>query len=124
MPPPGISSSNQPLSKPLDSRTFLPPLRTLLSQNIRTLIWAGDADWICNWFGSHACANTLGSASFASTPLAPYTVNGVQGGEYKTEGNLAFIRVWGAGHEVPYYTPALALQVFQQVMGGGGVVST
>ena len=33
-------------------------------------------------------------------------------------------RVFGAGHEVPYYQPAVALQVFRQTMGGQALSST
>ena len=34
------------------------------------------------------------------------------------------IRVFGAGHEVPYYQPAVALQVFRQTMGQQALSST
>lgn len=90
-------------------------------------VWAGDADWICNWLGNLAAANAVtfsGSSSFASKSLTPYTVNGAQGGTFKTQGNLGFVRVFAAGHEVPFYQPALALQVFEQTLGGGGLKST
>ena len=33
-------------------------------------------------------------------------------------------RVFGAGHEVPYYQPAVALQVFKQTMGQQALSST
>ena len=90
-------------------------------------MWAGDADWICNWFGNLAAANAVsysGASAFASKALAPYTVQGTQGGTFKTVDNLSFLRVFGAGHEVPYYQPALALQVFNQTMMNGALAST
>jgi len=33
-----------------------------------------------------------------------YTVNGTAGGLFKTLDNLSWIQVYGAGHEVPYYS--------------------
>lgn len=92
-----------------------------MQSGIRVVLWAGDADWICNWFGGLASANAVayaGQSAFAAAPLAPYTVNGTQAGTFKAVDNLSFLRVFGAGHEVPYYQPALALQVFEQTMRG------
>lgn len=62
--------------------------------------------WICNWFGGLDVANKIsysGTSSFATKALVPYTVNGKEGGTYKTQDNLSFLRVYGAGHEVMYY---------------------
>ena len=70
------------------------------------IVWAGDTDWICNWVGNYGAANAIsysGHAEFSSKSLAPYTVNGVEKGQYKTVNNLSFLRVYEAGHEVPYY---------------------
>ena len=70
------------------------------------MMWAGDADWICNWFGGQAAANAVsysGQSTFESKPLASYTVAGTAGGAFKSVGSLSFLRVFGAGHEVPYY---------------------
>lgn len=89
--------------------------------------WAGDADWICNWVGNQVAAETVsfpGQAAFKAKELASYTVNGVAGGTFKTQDNLSFLKVFGAGHEVPFYTPALALQVFEQTMKGQPLSST
>ena len=41
--------------------------------------------------------------AFRSKALAPYKVNGKEGGQFKSEGVLSFLRVYDAGHEVPYY---------------------
>jgi carboxypeptidase C (cathepsin A) len=70
------------------------------------LVWAGDADWICNYLGGFAVANAItysGSSTFKSTALKPYTVNGTSYGLYKSVGNLSWLQVYAAGHEVPYY---------------------
>lgn len=56
------------------------------------------------------------SAEFNSKSLVPYTVGGVQYGVFKTADNLSFLNVFNAGHEVPAYQPALALQAFIQTL--------
>lgn len=47
--------------------------------------------------------NYTDSAAFQSAKLAEYTVSGTSHGQFKTAGNLNFLRVYEAGHEVPYY---------------------
>lgn len=32
-----------------------------------------------------------------------YTLNGTSYGQFKTVGNLNYLKVYAAGHEVPYY---------------------
>ncbi|KAF2200356.1 putative carboxypeptidase S1 [Delitschia confertaspora ATCC 74209] len=108
-------------------RSFLDELSEVVSAGITTVIWAGDADWICNWFGVLDSANAIkysGQTAFASKALSSYTVNGKQGGTFKTQDNLSFLRVFGAGHEVMYYQPALSLQVFKQTMQKQAIKST
>lgn len=100
-------------------RSFLPQLSDVIKSGITTVVWAGDADFICNWFGNLDAANAVswsGQSTFAAKTLAPYNVAGKQGGTFKTQDNFSFLRVFGAGHEVPFYTPQLALQVFKQTM--------
>jgi len=110
-----------------DSRSFLATLSSVVQSGIRVTIWAGDADWICNWFGGQDAANAItyaSSAVFKSTALASYTVAGAAAGTFKSVGNLSFARIFGAGHEVPYYQPAAALQVFKQTLSGQPLSST
>ena len=60
----------------------------------------------------------------------PYTVRGQVAGQYRNAGAFSYLRVYGAGHEVPAYTIGslgvgeAALQMFDQVMGMGPLVST
>jgi carboxypeptidase C (cathepsin A) len=97
----------------------LTQLSSVVQSGIQVVVWAGDADWICNWFGNLAAANAVtysGSSAFNAAALAPYTVAGTQGGTFKQVDNFGFLRVFGAGHEVPFYQPQVALQVFKQTM--------
>jgi hypothetical protein len=92
-------------------------------------------DWICNWEGVLWASYALewpGQKKFVAAPFSNYTVNGTAHGRYKTVENLSFLKVWEAGHSVPYYReypwhrprspadnrtePETALQVFKQVM--------
>jgi carboxypeptidase C (cathepsin A) len=110
-----------------DSRSFLSTLSTVVQSGIQVLIWAGDADWICNWFSGINNAEAItyaSSAAFKAKPVVPYTVSGVSKGTFKNVGNLSWLRVFGAGHEVPYYQPEAALQAFKQTMSKTAISST
>lgn len=88
------------------SRSFLATLSDVVQSGINVLVWAGDADWICNWLGNYEVANVVdfpGHTEFSGKDLAPYTVDGAEKGLFKTVDNFSFLRVYGAGHEVPYY---------------------
>ncbi|EPS31077.1 Carboxypeptidase S1 [Penicillium oxalicum] len=108
-------------------RSFLSTLSSVVQSGVNVIVWAGDTDWICNWVGNYGAANAIsysGHAEFSSKSLAPYTVNGVEKGQYKTVNNLSFLRVYEAGHEVPYYQPETALQVFKQILQKKPISST
>lgn len=109
------------------NRSFLPTLSALIQSGLRTLIWAGDADSVCDWFGGFASVNSVswsGGDTFRAKGVVNYTVKGVVGGEYKSVENLSWLRVFESGHEVPAFQPALALQAFKQTLGGKGIFST
>ncbi|KAJ8655583.1 hypothetical protein O0I10_008671 [Lichtheimia ornata] len=80
----------------------------LLEDGIRVLIYAGDADFVCNYMGNKAWVIKLpwsGHNEFASakdTAWFSSTAN-EQGGELRRtkDGRLAFLRVFNAGHMVP-----------------------
>ena len=78
-----------------------------------------DADYICNWFGGQAISLALNythSAEFAAAGYEPFTVNGVEYGEVRQYGNFSFLRLYEAGHEVPYYQPEASLQLFNRTL--------
>ena len=140
------------LTNPPDARSFLSTLSTVVQSGIQVLIWAGDAgrnsllsitlsdscsrsfftlsthaDWICNTAGVQAVVAKIQfaeSTQFNSASLAPYTVNGVQYGTFKTAGKLSFLNVFEAGHEVPAYQPIVALQAFIQTISQQPLSST
>ena len=84
-------------------------------------------DWICNVEGVEAVVSQLTfpqSAEFNAASLINYTVNGKVVGRFKTAGKLSFLEVFDAGHEVPAYQPAAALQAFNQTINQQALHST
>ena len=63
-------------------------------------------DYILNFYGVEAMVNALNtkfSDLYAQQSFAPYTVAGQTTGEYKNAGTFSYVRIYGAGHEVPAY---------------------
>ncbi|KAJ2500988.1 hypothetical protein GGH96_002305 [Coemansia sp. RSA 1972] len=92
----------------------LPPL---LEAGIRVLIYAGDADFICNWYGNKAWSEALewsGKTSFAGSADEDWIVGGKAAGEARTFKNFSFLRVFGAGHMVPYDQPENSLDMINR----------
>jgi carboxypeptidase C (cathepsin A) len=64
------------------------------------------------------------SVAFNSQQMKRYTVDGVEHGMFKAAGKLSYLRVHRAGHMIPAYQPAVALQVFSQTMKQESLMST
>lgn len=72
----------------------------------KVLIWTGDADYVCNWMGTMRVAEACdwpGREVFADKEMGAYTVNGEEKASFKTEENLTYMTVYGAGHQMPWY---------------------
>jgi carboxypeptidase C (cathepsin A) len=85
---------------------FLEDLNMLLDAGVRVALFYGDADYICNWFGGQAISLAVDykhSDKFAAAGYEPFTVDGVEYGEVRQYGNFSFLRIYEAGHEVPFY---------------------
>jgi len=69
------------------------------------LVYSGDKDFICNWRGGEAWTNAVewtGKAGFNSADYKMWSVDGTPAGELKEFNNLKFLRVYDAGHMVPF----------------------
>lgn len=67
------------------SRSFLPALSSVVQSGITVLIWAGDADSVCDWFGGFASVNAIdydSSEEFQNTEVQNFTVNGTVKGMF------------------------------------------
>lgn len=90
-------------------------------KKIPVLIYAGDADFICNWLGNQAWTNELewsGKSGFAHEKLSPYMLRDKEVGQIKASGNFTFLRMYQAGHMVPYNQPEPSLQMLNEWIGG------
>ena len=77
---------------------------TILANNIRVLIYAGDADFICNWMGNKAWTLDLdwnGKTAFNNAVDHDWNVDGKKAGTVRTASNFTFLQVNNAGHMVP-----------------------
>ena len=83
-------------------------------------MYHGDADYICNWFGGQAVSLNLEyahAAEFRAAGYAPFVVDGTEYGEVRQYGNYSFMRIYEAGHEVPFYQPLASLAMFSRALG-------
>jgi carboxypeptidase C (cathepsin A) len=100
-------------------RTLLPQLSALVNSRLKTLIWAGDTDIICNWLGNHASVLAMkwyGNATLHNTPMTSMTIDGKPVASIQNVDNFSFARVFKAGHEVPAFQPKTSLEIFSQVI--------
>jgi carboxypeptidase C (cathepsin A) len=127
----------------------------VINAGVRTVLYNGDADYICNYMGFEAMVrascflrllrtftltpslhaqidslSTVFSPLYAKQNFATYMVKGKPAGLYKNAGTFSYLRVFGAGHEVPAYLwrgvhrGAAALQMFSQIMSDKPLSST
>jgi len=116
-----------------EMRSSLSNLELVINAGVRTVLYDGDADYICNYMGFEAMVATLNASTsplFAKQTFANYTVRGKPAGLYKNAGTFSYLRVSGAGHFVPASLwrgvprGAVALQMFTQIMSGQPLCST
>jgi len=98
---------------------FFEDIEMLLAAGLRVGMYYGDADYICNWFGGEAISlalNYSNAAEFRAAGYTPFTVDGTEYGEVRQYGNFSFMRIYEAGHEVPYYQPLASLAYFNRTI--------
>jgi cathepsin A (carboxypeptidase C) len=92
-------------------------------EEIPVLIYAGDADFICNWLGNLAWTNALewpGHKDYKKAPLDDLKLlsDDSKIGSVKSSGNLTFMRLHAAGHMVPYNQPEASLDMLNRWLSG------
>ncbi|DAA77173.1 TPA_exp: Serine carboxypeptidase [Trichophyton benhamiae CBS 112371] len=92
-------------------------------KDVNVLVYAGDADYICNWLGVKEWTEALqwpGRHIFRRKNLSVvyHSVNKWPLGRVKYHNGLAFLQVFKAGHRVPYDQPENALDFFNRWLAG------
>ncbi|CCC71897.1 hypothetical protein NCAS_0I02290 [Naumovozyma castellii] len=105
------------------SKPFQQYVAELLNENIPVLIYAGDKDFICNWLGNYAWTNALDwkdKFSYRNSPLKKWThsESGEELGQLKSYNNFTFLRIYDAGHMVPYDQPEASLEMVNRWLSG------
>ncbi|CAF9904094.1 MAG: hypothetical protein HETSPECPRED_003356 [Heterodermia speciosa] len=106
--------------------TYKEDVEMILNNGVRVALFYGDADYICNWFGGEAISlaiNYTHSEEFAASEYAPFVVDGEEYGEVRQYGNFSFLRIYEAGHEVPFYQPKASLALFERVLGNKDIAT-
>ncbi|KAI8321092.1 peptidase S10, serine carboxypeptidase [Martensiomyces pterosporus] len=91
---------------------FIPAL--LDKAGVRVLVYAGDADFACNWYGTKAWVQEMewsGKKGFHDAKNVQWVVGNKPAGEVRAFGKLAFARVFESGHMVPTDQPVNALDM-------------
>ncbi|CAG9956897.1 unnamed protein product [Clonostachys rosea f. rosea IK726] len=109
-----------------NSGDWMQPIHRLVPDilaKIPVLIYAGDADFICNWLGNRAWTKALdwpGKDAFNAAPVQPLKLGGggAQWGNLTTSGHFAFIQVFQAGHMVPTNQPEASLDMMNRWIAG------
>jgi hypothetical protein len=79
----------------------------------------GDADYVCNWLGGEVIATRIEAANYTLAGFANIsTSDGQVHGQVRQAGHFAFARFYESGHEVPFYKPLAALEMFERVVNG------
>ncbi|KAJ7875369.1 Alpha/Beta hydrolase protein [Mycena olivaceomarginata] len=101
-------------------------LGELVDDGVRLLIYAGNADMMCNYMGNERWLEVLDSSfqdEYVTAQTIPWVTAGSgklagtvrsAGGKGFTAGNVTFVTVFEAGHMVPFDQPEAALDLFSR----------
>jgi carboxypeptidase C (cathepsin A) len=130
-----FSSSNSAVSQDFgltgdDGRedNTIEDVQTLLQDGVAVAMYAGDADYNCNWLGGQAVAEEVAGNGFQFGWAAAgfqniTTSDNIVHGQVRQSGKFSFSRIYLSGHEVPFYQPLVALQLFSRVITGRDVAT-
>ncbi|TIB75548.1 peptidase S10, serine carboxypeptidase [Wallemia mellicola] len=108
-----------------------PTIPNLLDSGVRVLVYAGKADFMCNYIGNKKWVEQLPhelGQEIAASNDETWIVDGNKAGAFKIAQNdkavLQFVEIEGAGHMVPLDRGHEALALFNGWVHGNGLNST
>lgn len=93
----------------------------MLADGVRMLVYSGQEDFICNWFGGRDWVSKMvwpGQSAYNKQTWGSWTVDGALGGVYKEQANVQFLGIANAGHMVPMDQPSNALAMLHIFLTG------
>ena len=112
-------------SSVLSTGDWMKPIHRVIPDILNEMpvgIYAGDADYICNWLGNRAWTEALewsGKAAFNSAPVRSLSISGRdEYGKVKSSGGFTFMQIYEAGHMVPTDQPEASLDFFNRWIAG------
>ncbi|KAI0190132.1 Alpha/Beta hydrolase protein [Xylaria flabelliformis] len=105
----------------------LEALASILDAGVSVTMMYGDRDFACNWLGGEATSRAIPfshSQHFSSAGIDDISMPGYPvGAQVRQAGNLSFIRVYSAGHNVGLQQPQLAQTILQRAIAGLDIAS-
>ncbi|KAH8204107.1 hypothetical protein TruAng_001789 [Truncatella angustata] len=106
---------------------FSDDLGSLLDDGVKVALINGDRDFRCNWVGGEAVSLSIdyeNKDDFAAAGYADIqTSSSYVGGVVRQYGSFSFSRVFEAGHQIGYYQPETAYQIFTRTILGKDVAT-
>lgn len=96
-------------------------VRETLAAGVRVVVFSGETDFICNWYGSRAWTEGMewaGKSAFNAAANTTWLVDGAVAGSAREAHGLSHVRVHNAGHMVPMDQPKNALDLLHRVVSG------
>jgi carboxypeptidase C (cathepsin A) len=89
----------------------------LLDAGVQVMLYYGDADYNCNWLGGQVVADMINATGYSEAGFTNITTSdGIVHGQVKQAGLFSFLRIYESGHEVPFYQPLAALEIFERAL--------
>lgn len=102
----------------------LEALQDLVKHDINVALYAGDADYNCNWLGFQKIAEMVDVPGWSKAGFADIaTSDGKLHGQVKQSRKFSFTRFFEAGHEVPFYQPLASLEFFERIIAGRDIAT-
>lgn len=92
-------------------------VRKLLAAGVQVILYYGDADYNCNWLGGQEVAKLINAKGYTEAGFTNIsTSDGVVHGQVRQSDLFSFVRIYESGHEVPFYQPLAALELFERLL--------
>ncbi|KAI0133877.1 carboxypeptidase S1 [Xylariales sp. AK1849] len=92
-------------------------VRQLLEAGVQVTMYYGDADFNCNWLGGQAVAKVIDAPGYEAAGFVNITTSdGIVHGQVRQSNLFSFVRIYESGHEVPFYQPLAALEIFERAL--------